>query len=258
MNVEHGATALEKKIMDIEQLNEFLKKDIVKPEKGGFSHCVDGRYEEGSLVSKPGADAGDVMVVMAMMNKLNVGLSTFDAMKIVVDVVGGVDKFSFHSDDHEIPTGVDEKLKVAVGCGHLKHAYNDPEAYGLKKEDMVFLMNELTKHKEVMHRDELKGHHEEQAVVVVESKEYSVAPKCDSDQFMESFVFQATSNDERLEKIADKIFEKLDGKISKELLLENLKKVSGDQLSETVSRLAKGLPVYKVKIDEAGRYEIVG
>lgn len=258
MSVEHGtATALEKDIMNLEQLKEFLGKNIFKGENGEFTHCVDGRYEEGSLAARPGADAGYVMVVMGVLRKMNADLGLKVAMDSVLEAVGGVEKFSFHSDDHEVPAGVDERMKVGIGCGHLKHAYNDPSAYGLMKEDMEFLMNQLTEMQDKMHRDELKGHHEEQAVLVIESAEYGVAPKVDNGKFYESFVFQSSADGKKLEEIANILFEKIGGKVERGVLVKYLQEVSEMQLNETVGRLAKGLPVYRVKIDEGGEYEIL-
>lgn len=204
------------------------------------ARCVDGRYEgNGDLPSlaKPGADVGDMMVSLAALEQL--GLPVDDSIRgkvfdAVVGVVGGAEKFHFHTDDGS--------EGLAAGCGHIREARLDPQAYGLSSADMAAIDRKLAELKGTGANEEvLLGSHGEQAVVVVDSPELHLSPNDDGTQV---FVYQKKLDEERRAKVAEAVSSAVG--VDSSALLAAMSAVSEKQTGETLSRLAKGLPVYSV------------
>lgn len=218
------------------------------------SRCVDGRYEDQKncpMISKPGADAGDIMAAFGALNILNQTLPNEVVLQTIVNAIGGESKFSFHTDDHAEPT------QPGMGCGHLKQAKADPAAYGVTQEQMDFLFNELPKllakgaHQEVLH-----GDHAEQAVVVVDSETYGVVPLVRvGSNLREAFVYHKTLHTQQMDALSKGLQEALatQGQVVEDFQIRKaLDDAFGKQLTETLKRLAEGLPVYTAMIDAEG------
>ena len=244
--------------MDQDQVKEFADKNKVKIEElNRLSRCVDGRYEGMDLmpmIAKPGADAGDVLAVYGALNILGLEWGPEKALQLVVDSLGGAANFRFHTDTH-VDAGA-----VGMGCGHIKQAKLDPESYGVKQEQIDFLFEQLPKLMDAGAKQEiLQGDHAEQAVLVVDSENYGLKPLLRGEDLQEAFVYQKTWHAKQLAELANKLQETI---AENGLVRENseiqvaLNDAFGKQLTETLKRLANGLPVYTVQIDDAGEVNV--
>jgi spore germination protein YaaH len=244
--------------MTREQLDAFLKETIVPTaEASALTHCVDGRYQDAAKLAKPGANAGDVMVAMAALRALGVVVDHQKVIDLVVDLVGGPGAFAFHTDTH----AEHDQKGPGMGCGHLKQAFTEPEAYGLTHQDMDYLMQKLPKLMEQgAQQTVLEGDHQEQAVVVVNAENYTVKPNVQSNgSVAEAFVFQRTANDKHLQALAEKLAQLLVAEhpnINHEQVHQTVFQVSDQQLQETLRRLAKDLRVYTVTVAPDKTYQI--
>lgn len=222
-----------------------------------LSCCVDGRMvesEELAPAARPGADAGDLMAALAALRALDVPdikhLHTV-VLTTVVHAAGGARRFRFHTDEHAAYHEGEPREVIARGCGHLKQAEIDPHAYGLEPEDMKAIFECL-----LWLRDEgakevvLEGKHGETAVLVVDSDTFGV--RHGDGHSRQAFVYHATLNRERLKELAGELakIRVLKGvHLNDEDILAALVAASDRQRNETLTRLAKGLPVYEVTRD---------
>ena len=177
----------------------------------------------------------------------------------MLEVVGGVKNFNFHSDHHG-----DAKIP-ASGCGHIKQMMQDPKAYNLNQEQLIFLKKflELVK-KQGACETILEGDHQEGAVLQIQGP-YSLYPRF-SEQIdqgktkTQAFIFHSTLVNERHKLIAKKLIEekivKLFPGYDEEYLYEALSEVSENHLFETLKRLASGLPIFQVSFDSDGSFTI--
>ncbi len=245
--------------MNLEEAQVFVEMNS-KPLDGmnQWSRCVDGRYQGVTnfpMISKPGADAGDLMAAFGALNALGKTLPNETILNAVIEVVGGVQKFAFHTDDHAEPT------QPGMGCGHIKQALGDPEAYGVTAEQMQFIFSELPKLLEQgAHQELLHGDHAEQAVVVVNSETHGVLPLIHvGSDLREAFVYQKTLHTQQLDKLGRILQEALatQGDVVEDFQIRKaLDDAFGKQLGETLKRLASGLPVYTAMIDADGTVNI--
>jgi hypothetical protein len=241
----------------------------VTPDTENFCRCVDGRYEGEALppVARPGGTVGLYMALIAAVRKLGprnvrLGAETLDAkmreaLWEMVRKTVGADKnpkhVCFHTDDHnEKPGG---------GCGHIVQALENPSDYGLEPEDMKHIVGKLPELlAQGAHQDILSGKHNEGAVVIVESGNYSVKPQVRiGDNSSQVFVYQKTLDDRLLAKLSRQLTQYIQehgtsraNEDTKDFMLriqQAVMEASDKQLNETVSRLAKGLPVYRAEID---------
>ncbi|MDQ3018902.1 MAG: hypothetical protein M3Q64_03465 [bacterium] len=251
----------ETKEMNKEQIELFAEKAKVKITAASKkSRCVDGRYsgdEDFPMISKPGGDVGDLMVAFAALKSLHIDLENEQVLAAVVDSVGGVENFQFHTDDH----AEHDDAGTGMGCGHLKKATLEPGSYGLNEAQTKFIVEELPKllaagaHQEVLH-----GDHQESAVIVVDSEEYGLKPLVQTaDGLQEAFVYQKTLHAQQMDVLVRNMQEKL-AAAGKVVESAELIKAFGDafesQLGATLERLALGLNVYVVSISETGEIEV--
>lgn len=226
------------------------------------SRCVDGRYkdlQDFPMIAKPGGDAGDLLAAFAALNELGIEVDSSEVVKAIVAEVGGIDKFCFHTDDHaEEESG----SKPGMGCGHLKQAKLDPEAYGVTAQQMDFIFTELPGFissgatQEVLH-----GDHAEQAVIVVDSEHYGLKPQATAQDgtFLEAFIYEKTIHEQQLDVLASELQSIIaqNGMVKEQQEIRlALEHAFSKQLSQTLNRLAKDLPVYQVSIDEAGESNV--
>lgn len=246
--------------MNKEQAQAFVeanKQQITESNK--FSRCVDGRYEnivDCPLISKPGADVGDVMAAFGALNILQKTLEPQKVVNTVLKATNGATQFYFHTDDHA------GEENVGFGCGHFKQAKNDPTAYGVTQEQMDAVAAALPgllqqgAHQEVLH-----GDHAETAVIVVDSENYGVLPlQREGENVNEAFIYQKTLHTKQLDTLANLLQEALaetGEPVESTDIRKALDDAFGKQLTETLKRLADGLPVYVAKIDESGMVEIL-
>ncbi len=223
------------------------------------SRCVDGRpavAEQGEYlpaVSKPGSDVGDLMIALGSLNELGLKIAPEKVLEIILENNGGVQNFKFHTDSHT----EDKQVGPGLGCGHINKATIDPEDYHLTSEQTEFIKNVLPSllekgAKQVV----LHGDHEEQAVLVVLSSKYGVRPYTDEAQ---AFIYQQTLHQQQLDSLAkplSKYLASIGQEIDESKLRLTIDQVFAKQLGATLSRIAKGLPMYKVEISDVGDVQV--
>ncbi len=245
--------------MNKEEVKVFIesnKRQIT--DVNNFSRCVDGRYEDIQnmpLGAKPGGDVGDVMAAFGALNLLRKELEPQLVIDAALKLVGGEKNFNFHTDTHADPSD------VGLGCGHFKQAKLDPIAYGVTQEQMDYLANALPGLlKQGAQQEVLRGDHAEQAVVVVDSKDYGLLPLLrDGEDLKETFVYQKTLHLKQLDSLANLLQETLASKgevVESTDIRKALEEAFGRQLTETLKRLAEGLPLYVAKIGADGQIDI--
>ncbi len=247
---------MDKKIMSLAEAEQFAQANVYKIQDFR-SRCVDGRYDGDDnlpAIAKPGGDAGTVMIAFGALNKLGINPESAEVLGVVETLVGGSEKFSFHTDSH----AEHDHAGAGMGCGHLKQAKLDPSAYGLEQSQIDSLIGGLPNELEHGARQEvLQGDHGEQAVMVVVSDEFSLKPKqADGTQ---AFVYQKTYDEKLQEQLSKALYEKFKGNyldVSLEKIDQAVTEVAAIQLQETLKRLAGGLPVYIVTVDEAGQVTV--
>ncbi|OGK25309.1 hypothetical protein A3F58_02410 [Candidatus Roizmanbacteria bacterium RIFCSPHIGHO2_12_FULL_37_9b] len=258
-------------VLDLVWNNRYKVED----EQKFLSRCVDGRYENKIKNQKskvktedtinlpplaiPGADAGQLGIIFATANTYGFEVDKEKVFELVVDVVGGIENFSFHSDHHGDP-----KIP-ASGCGHIKQQNLDPKAYGLEDDQMKFIETALTKAKKKGAKEiVLEGEHQEGAILQINGP-YSLYPGSllETDQGnaqVQVFIFHSTLVNERHRLIAKKLIEKKAVELfpgcDEEYLYEVLSEVTESHLFETLKRLASGLSMFQVNFESDGSFDI--
>lgn len=241
--------------MSPEVLENFVRHNkIAVTESNLKDRCVDGRYAgiedtEFPVVSKPGGTAGDVMAAFGALNILGKSLPNEEVLNAVISSVGGTEKFAFHTDE----SAEHDQAGCGMGCGHMKKALLEPDDYQVTQEQMDFLVSKLPNLlDESAEQVVLSGDHAESAVVVVESEQFGLKPLWQNNgQLEEVFVHQKTLHEKQLDLLAKHLQESLAaaGEVVEEPDLRfALDQAFALQIGATLSRLAKGLPVYLVKI----------
>lgn len=265
---------MQKIILTKEQIYELVSKNRYPVDnKTKFSsRCIDGRYPNKlkSQISKlkeinlpalafPGADVGELALLYATANVYGFEIDGEKALKSLVEIIGGEKNFGLHTDHHADPK------KVALGCGHWKQINLDPDAYKLKKDQIDFIQKKLQalKKKKVLEII-LEGEHLEGAVLIVQGH-WGVLPRHRL-QFdvgvnaVQVFVYHQSLVDVRHRILAEKLIEKKATKLfngcDEEYLYQVLSEMAENHLMETAKRLAKGLPIYAVKFEDDGGFDI--
>lgn len=252
----------QKIILDKEQALEFVLKNKYRvDEKTKFlSRCIDGRYEKaGNLpaLAIPGADAGELALIFATANIFGLEINEKKALRVLLDIVGGVKNFNLHSDHHGDPK------TPASGCGHVKQMKLDAKAYNLEKDQIQFLeksLSELKKQKD--NETILHGEHQEGAVIIING-DWSVYPRGIFGTELgktnaEVFIFHQSLVNERHRILANKLIKETAMRLfpggDAEYLYEVLSDTTDQHLFETSKRLASGLPIYKVTFADDGQF----
>jgi len=252
-----------------EAVEGHIAKALYRVELGteNFCRCVDGRYlENGELppVARPGGTVGLYMALTAAARKLEeyglkLDAQTRSALWEMVKKTTGADKNPEHVCFH---TDGDHGQQPGAGCGHIMKALESPGDYGLAPEDMRHIVEKLSALvDEGARQDVLIGKHQEGAVLIVESNQYSVKPQVHiGDNISQVFVYQKTLDARLLENLALQLARHIQERgvnpDTVEELLERVEKevlgASDVQLRATVERLAKDLPVYRAEIENNG------
>ncbi len=256
MSLELGFAPEREQIKEVKMTPEVLENFIqhnkfAVTEANLRDRCVDGRYEGDELaaISKPGGSAGDVMAAFGAMNLLGKQLQNEVVLNAVISSVGGIEKFAFHTDEGS----EHDQAGCGMGCGHMKKAKLEPEDYKVTQDQMDFLFARLPGLlAESAEQVVLNGDHKETAVVVVRSEGYGLAPKRLNEGVLEeAFVYQKTLHEQQLDRLSKQLQEALAaaGEVVEEPEIRHkLDEAFAFQLGATLSRLAKGLPIYEAEI----------
>jgi hypothetical protein len=225
-----------------------------------FSRCIDGRYKNSPnlpALAIPGADLGELAMILAASNSFGFEVDKEKAFESLVEVVGGVKKFAYHTDSHH--------GGLALGCGHFGQMVKDFVAYNLQKKDIKFLEEKLKfLKKEGVLPTVLEGNHDEGAILIVKGN-FGIFPRFiieteEGQKEVSTFVYQKTLVDERHRILAKKLIEdkavKLFDNLDEEYLYEVLSEEGEIHLLETLNRLASDLPLFEVIFDNSGRFSL--
>lgn len=264
---------MNKIILTKEQIFELVSRNRYRVDENTkwLSRCIDGRYENKVESQKlkvksylralafPGADVGELALLLATGNTYGFEIDLGKALKALITVIGGKKNFGMHSDDHS------DQKKAGSGCGHWKQINLNPFAYKIEKEQITAIQRQLDQLKKSgFNEDILEGKHLEGAVLLI-SGNWGVLPKYRL-QFegganeVQVFIFHQTLVDERhrlwaKQMIVEKAV-KLYNDCDENYLYQILSETAENHLMETVNRLAKGLPIYEIKFDEDGSFDI--
>lgn len=227
-----------------------------------ISRCIDGRYpNEKNLpaLAMPGADAGELAVILAMENIYGLQVDKEKAFDSLVEVVGGVKNLRFHTDSRA------KKGVVCAGCGHMNQMKSGPRAFNLTEEDVEFILQKASSAKEKDAQEVvLQGEHEEGGVVTVRGP-YGLYNQYPNDAgegaaTTQIFVFHDSLVNSRHRVLAEKLIAK---KAVKKLAADDqdylysvLSETTENHLFEIAKRLAKSLPLYVVNFDLDGTFDL--
>ncbi|MBI5127185.1 hypothetical protein HZA76_01890 [Candidatus Roizmanbacteria bacterium] len=250
---------MNKVILSLELVGHLVRENRyrVDPKTKFLSRCIDGRYpNETNLpaLAFPGADLGELALIMATGNSYGFDVDLGKALKSLVGLIGGVSNFRLHTDGH-----ADPKL-LAGGCGHWKQINLDPKAYSLSEKEIDSIKKNLNIDQPIV----LEGEHIEGAVLMVKG-DWGVLPQAhlETDQgkkMVEVFIYHQSLVDERhrvLSKalIKNKAVKFYNGE-DEDWLYEALSDMSENHLMETAKRLASDLPIYSVIFNEDGNFKL--
>lgn len=266
---------MRKIILNKEQVAELVWNNRYKvdPKEKFLSRCVDGRYPTSPRIlgaslgasqnlpalAIPGADAGELALIFATANTFGFELNQEKTIKVMLDIVGGIRNFNFHTDHHGSP-----KI-LASGCGHMKQIGIDPAVYNLDKEQVKFMQKMLkTLKKQGAKEMVLEGEHLEGVILQIKGP-YSIYPRFFVETeggrtAVEAFCFHSGLVDERHRFLAKKLLEEKAVKLfpgcDEEYLYEVLSDTTENHLFETLKRLAPELPIFSVVFKEDGSFAI--
>ncbi len=256
---------MQKIILTTDQIQELVSRNRypVDPSKKFLSRCIDGRYkneEDLQALAFPGADVGELALLLAMANVYGCKIDLEKASKCLIELVGGEKNFSMHTDHHG------DKNKTASGCGHFQQINLNPKAYSLKKDQLNAIQKKIDDFKRKKTPEiVLEGEHLEGAVLIV-SGNFGVFPRFKfkterAVEEVEVFVYHQTLVDARHKALAKKLFDdnavELVQGCDAEYLYEVLSETAENHMMETVKRLAKDLPIYQVNFKNDGSFDIL-
>lgn len=231
-------------------INEYINdpRNIVEIDPSR-RRCVDGRYPPNSnsvrYFARPGADFGYVQTALAVNNINKIWRTPQECVDTIygaiVDLSG---TFTMHTDYHAriISDGkiLEDAQKPLIGCGHAQKAIT-------AASDTIYLVEPAIVREaveDVVGRDRtnvvnLKGEHQEEAVLQVVGRERGIKPMNKDHMF---FVNNPTLDKEFIDRLVKAIdhtgFESKDFQD-----LANL------QTMATLRRLAAGKSVFEINID---------
>lgn len=260
----HESAQLSRKVMSAEDVVNFVQQAMFKHNitnvKDATIDCIDGRPDQGPtdttpVLLKPGGSAGCLMTAFATCNNLELlGQSNDRVYNAFLQGTDGPTKFTFHTDDTHAEPG--------TGCGHLNKSREDFTAYDLKKEQIEFIFGKLPEVLEQGGKQVVKsGDHEEQAILLIESDTYAVRtflPDANGGG-TQAFVYNQYLDAYRQEDIGKALYAEFfpqNPQYNQQAYIQGVKAVTTKQLMATKDRIAKGIPVFVVRINNAGNITV--
>ena len=238
------------KALTIDEVRNLVKTnsyDVIEKDKL-LSRCIDGRYENSpdlAPIGFPGGDIGQLAVIMTAANNFGFEIDLEKTYKTLIEIIGGEKNF-----------GIDFE------CFHLKQINTDNKVYNLTKEQVDFLNKKAEEVKKAgMKKIILQDNHLERAVLLVYGNKSIMNQFKISGEPVQVFMFHQTLSDLRNKLLAEKLIEeksvKLLAGLDAEYLYTALSETTEIHLMETVTKLAKGLPIYRINFKNDGQIEIV-
>ncbi len=296
----------DRKILTRDEVIEHVKQG----EAGGHVHwvemkellednseaCVDGRGEMG-VIGTPGGNAGELALYLDSYEKISGKKLNEEEVRAIFDnYLAAFGKFYLHTDGQAVHhLGVQDEQELSnppedkknellekltnpnnIGCGHLKHAMIDPEAYKLNPDLIKFLMKAFFKRLWAGDSNVefviLEGEHKEGAVITVkvaveeineQTKIPTISPKIEG---ASAFVYHPQAvkfmRRQSAEQVNAVIGAVTGAEVDEDKFAEFIL-ASGDHvLGETVSRLARDqeggkLPFFEITFGEDGKIKEV-
>lgn len=276
-----------KQSLTLEQAKAFAQgalKEASAPQLVS-SRCVDGRNpQESAATAMAGGDAGLLSIGLALANQLRAqgksALTDDAVLRAVFATLGSGDmevgKRAFHSHTDTHNKGNFD------GCGHCKLMKKSPVLYGMTDGQATFLEAIQRQLKtEGVEPVRLAGEHEERAVFDVvyvnnlNDKQALTPEEMDASGFRhwtfnaqttmpgdtdasQAFVHHRSLTAKRLRDFGRQIISQIPALgLSEQDLLSQLTNIEQEQLTLTVTQLAKNKPVYVVYVDaKTGEHKI--
>ncbi|OGK62878.1 hypothetical protein A2334_01790 [Candidatus Roizmanbacteria bacterium RIFOXYB2_FULL_38_10] len=255
---------MQKILLSKEQIFHLARENKYEVKEDGQyrSRCIDGRYGDTPNLpglAIPGADAGELVLIIAASNEYGFELDKDKAYRTLVEIIGGENNLGFHTDIHT------QKGNVFEGCGHMSQILLTPKDYGVTSEDLQFVTNTFTKAKIQGAKEQiLREDHIEGAVVLVKG-EYSIYPQYDAlveghRKHTQVFVYHTDLVNKRHRLLAKSLYENkavtLPQGCDDEYLYEVLSETGEAHLMETLKCLGAALPIYEVTFDKDGGVDL--
>jgi len=256
---------MNKIILDKTQLSILVFENRYEIDKKNkfLSRCIDGRYlnnKDLPALAFPGADAGELVLIIATANAYGFEVNPEKAYKSLVKVVGGEKNIQLHTDGH------DKSGQALGGCGHIKQITLTPADYHLTDNETDFIKKKFSQAvKKGAKQAVLQGDHMEGAVVFISGNygiypQYLLKTESGGETNVQIFEYHQSLVDERHQVLCSTWFHQKAVKLPKdcdeEYLFQAISEVAETHTLETAKRLAKGLPIYHVKFDKEGNFDI--
>jgi hypothetical protein len=259
----------EKLILTKEQLYQVVQSNRYTFDKLNLnlSRCIDGRYQNMvglPPLTIPGGDIGQLAIIFAAANNFGFAVDKEKVFEILIDFLQGEKNFHFHTDDHS-----DERI-LAGGCSYFKLVKQEPEKFFVTNKEIDFIEDKLAK----LVKDEVKptilhSHHDEAAVVMIKGNE-GILPRFEIETTTDGevrkitssiFVFHQTLFKDRQKKLAEMLLAQkavtLFPGLDAEYLTFTLVETGENHLLETLSQIAKELPLFQVIFKQNFRFSII-
>lgn len=223
-----------------------------------LTRCIDGRYKNTSTTptcALPGADAGDLAILYATARSCGFEVDYKKALSILLNLIGGVQNFSLHTDAYS----------SASECDHLHQVRLHYKDYYLEEEDIEILDTQIAEIKKMgVVATLLEGRHQPTAVLQI-TGDWGVPPHGmlttdRGDVNTQVMVFHSSRVNDRHKKWAEALVAekavKLGAGLDEEYLYQVMSTTTEDHLLETLRRMAKGLPIYQVRFEKGGAFEV--
>ncbi|GEM_PF-2266929 len=233
------------------QANHFAIEAIPEANQPWNLRCVDDRenrtHENGLPdIAIPGAGLGLVMDAFAGLNLLEKekGVTIhIDAKRIVEVVEGVVGEISFHTDEDNIR---EDNPLICAGCGHCAGAIKDPEAYLLTDSAIHFLKGSLLPR--LTEQGEkptvYKGAHGAKAFFIIDAEDVGLPAQSGDSQ---AYVYNRALHEKAIREIGKRLYSGLYvERVSEDEFVEIFLRATEKRVGETVFRLARTLPKYRI------------
>lgn len=251
------------KILTKEQISKLVldNKYKIDPQTQFFSRCIDDRYQDDiklSPLALPGADAGQLAIIMATGNSYGLEIDENKTFEVLVRVLGGIKNLHFHTDSRN-------ETDPLGGCGYFNQIKKDPLIYNLEEEQVNFIHGKANSAAiQGATDDVLEGDHLVGAILQIRGN-WNIFPcyaieTVDGVRRIEFFNLHQTLIDKRHRVLAKELVDegavRLYQGCDHEYFYQALCETTEKHFFETARRLASGLPIYSVEFKDNGSYDI--
>ena len=194
--------------------------------------CVDDR-DDGSaeIIAIAGAGLGVLIDIFGGLKLLDAHVDLQRVADIFANEFGLP---SYHTDMTKLGSPL-----CCAGCGHCSGALANPEQYLLSDEAIAFLAGYLPELSEQVEPTVYSGGHSAQATIIVAGTDAGLRASFNGTNV---FVYQPDWHQLYLGKAAESLSQELN--INATVLADAFAKAANNDLTVTLEKLAKGLPVY--------------